>query len=672
MLSRQIELITQGIRIKLKPNQTTVLKINDIHVNPIPQPHKSSVDIIIYFYNAMTDFQGCLESVLKYTPPPFSITVVDDGSDEATRSHLVDLAKTHQFRLLYNDSTLGYTQSMSCCLQQSSTEFAILLNSNIIVTPGWLDGMLACAQSDPKIGLVGTLSNRLINQPKPGIITHGVWADSIFPESVLPTQRGALITKYSGRLYPEMNYLNNSCLLIRRQANDQIGNFGDDYCLRARNAGWKLALADDTYIFQDQPDSNSHEEPSKLVELTDDLGMKQQSQFINDGGKTENLENRILEGISSHNRYIMERENLIQQGREQFINRRVLFVLPVTGAGGGSNLVFLITQAMQKMGVDAQIMNLHIYRQTFERAYPNPTVPLFFGNAVDVPNIAINYDAIVATSNTSVSWIAPALEKRADLVTGYYIQDYEPYFYPPDSTDHRDASSSYTLIPKLVRCVTTQWIADQILHHHNEPCHIIGAHMDTDLFRPRPLTGSAWPDRPLRITAMIRPISERRSPRLTMDILQQASKMYGSRLEFILFGCQPGDPGFAPLPQDFPWHLAGELRPAQIANLLNESDIFVDFSTYQALGLTALESMSCGLATIVPIHGGTGIFAKHEENCLVVDTQDQAACFNALQRLIEDDVLRLKLQWNAISTAAKFYPELPAFNMLKALFLENK
>jgi glycosyltransferase involved in cell wall biosynthesis len=252
---------------------------------------------------------------------------------------------------------------------------------------------------------------------------------------------------------------------------------------------------------------------------------------------------------------------------------------------------------------------------------------------------------------------------------GYYIQDYEPLFYPPDSEDFYEASSSYTLIPNLVRCVTTRWIHDQIEQLHGVTSQIIGAHMDTDLFRPRQRTGLSWPERPLRIVAMIRPISERRSPRLTMEILQQASKMYGSRLEFILFGCQPDDPGFAPLPQDFPWNLAGELRPTQIANLLNDADIFVDFSVYQALGLTALESMSCGLATIVPIHGGTGTFAKHEDNCLVVDTHDPAACFSALQRLIEDDVLRQKLQASAISTAVKFYPEVPAFNLLNAIFL---
>jgi glycosyltransferase involved in cell wall biosynthesis len=157
-----------------------------------------------------------------------------------------------------------------------------------------------------------------------------------------------------------------------------------------------------------------------------------------------------------------------------------------------------------------------------------------------------------------------------------------------------------------------------------------------------------------------------------MEILQHTNKVYGSRVQFILFGCQPSDPGFGPLPQNFPWQLAGELRPRQIANLFNEIDIFVDFSIFQALGLTAMEAMSCGVATIVPDCGGTSTFAKHEENCLVVDTSDQSACFTALQRLIENHSLRQKLQDNAIHSVNKFYPELPTYKLLNALFSENR
>jgi glycosyltransferase involved in cell wall biosynthesis len=156
-----------------------------------------------------------------------------------------------------------------------------------------------------------------------------------------------------------------------------------------------------------------------------------------------------------------------------------------------------------------------------------------------------------------------------------------------------------------------------------------------------------------------------------MAVIRQVSQRYPTKVEFRLFGCELSEPGFAALEQDFPWKLAGQLRSTQVASLFNQADIFVDFSEFQAFGLTSLEAMAMGLAVIVPSNGGTGVYARDGENCLVVDGCDQHACVETLTHLVEDDSLRSKLQTNAISTAARFYPELPALNMLKALFKDR-
>jgi glycosyltransferase involved in cell wall biosynthesis len=609
--------------------------------------------------------------------------LVDDGSDDDTRQYLVDFAKEHQCALLRNDQAQGYTLAANQGLRQSSAEFVILLNSDTMVTPSWVDRMVTCAQSDSKIGLVGPLSNAATYQSIPEIIVDGDWANNLLPLNVSVAQMGEWVENKSRRLYPEMKFLNGFCLMIRHQVIDQIGffdeeNFGvgygeeNDYCLSARQAGWKLALADDTYVFHAQSRSYNQERRQILSERANTTLAHKHGQLIIDEGTAECRENRILKGIRSHSRYVIEREELLQQGIKYFANHRVLFVLPIWVSGGGANLIMLTAQAMRRMGVDAQIMNLHAHRPSFESSYPNLNIPIVYGDIEDIPNIAFHYDAVVATFNPTVSWIAPILKRRPDLKVGYYIQDYEPFFYKPDTDGYQKAADSYTLIPNLIRCVITQWIYDQILHYHGTPSHIIGASFDTDLFWPRPRHDPIWPDRPLRIAAMIRPHSERRSPKMTMEIMQQAYKLYGSRLEFKLFGCKPSDPGFSSLPQDFPWHLAGELRPTQVAYLLNEVDIFIDFSEYQAFGLTAMEAMSCGVASIVPEEGGTNTYAKHEENCLVVNTHDKSACLKSLQRLIEDHTLRQNLQKNAIHSVNNFYPEFPTYNLLKALFTEVK
>lgn len=87
---------------------------------------------------------------------------------------------------------------------------------------------------------------------------------------------------------------------------------------------------------------------------------------------------------------------------------------------------------------------------------------------------------------------------------------------------------------------------------------------------------------------------------------------------------------------------------------MRESDVFVDFSTYQAFGRTALEAMACGCAVIVPEYGGTSEYAEDNVNALVVDTADRSACVDATRILVEDRELRERLSRNAISTAGRY------------------
>lgn len=99
-----------------------------------------------------------------------------------------------------------------------------------------------------------------------------------------------------------------------------------------------------------------------------------------------------------------------------------------------------------------------------------------------------------------------------------------------------------------------------------------------------------------------------------------------------------------------------------------QTDIFADFSEYQAMGLTALEAMACGVAVIVPRKGGAVSFARHEENALIIDTSAEDVCWNTLERLVEDRQLRLRLRRGAIQSVCDFPLERAALNILNTLF----
>lgn len=365
---------------------------------------------------------------------------------------------------------------------------------------------------------------------------------------------------------------------------------------------------------------------------------------------------------------MLDRHAFVTRGKAAYAGLRALFVLPIAAPGGGGNVVIDEARAMRQMGVDAQIFNLTIHQSKFQAAYPALDVPVTFGDEKSLIELAHDFDAVIATHNSTVEWLSRIELARGVPRRGYYIQEFEPYMYPAGTEGYQTAWDSYTLISDLIRFTKTEWSRQEVQGNTGADSTVVGASVNTDMFRPRPRPGPDWPDRPLRIAAMIRPCSVYRAPKLTMELLRKASDRYRQDIEIVLFGTTLDDPGFAALPRNFLWKLAGVLSQKQVARLMNEVDVFVDFSSHQAMGLTAMEAMACGTAVIVPQKGGAACFAQHEENCLEVDTLSAQASWQALQRLIEDHTLRARLQQRALLDLAEFHPERPAFNILSALF----
>ena len=275
---------------------------------------------------------------------------------------------------------------------------------------------------------------------------------------------------------------------------------------------------------------------------------------------------------------------------------------------------------------------------------------------------------MIATLYASVDWLKAATSDGRLPARGYYIQDFEPFFFSENSREYRLACQSYTRHPDLIRITKTEWNRETVRTQIGVDCTVIGPSVDLDLYRPRRQRDPAWPSGPLRVAAMIRPSSPRRQPRLTMEILRELHRAHGADVDIILFGCGSHDPGFVELPHDFAWRNAGVLKPSQLALLLNECDIFVDFSSFQAMGLTAMEAMACGATVIVPQNGGASSFARPGENCLTADTASRDACWEALKRLVVDEPLRQRLRRQALWDIVQYFPEQAAYNTLAALF----
>jgi O-antigen biosynthesis protein len=213
------------------------------------------IDVVIPVYNAAADLARCVESVLACTKPPYRLVLVDDGSpDPAIRAYFAALARQSlpHVVLLGNDRNLGFTGTANRGMRMSDAD-VVLLNSDTVVTAGWLDALARCAASDRSIGTVTPFSNNAEICSFPRFCEDNPWPSGADPEPVR-----AALAQAAVPTYPELPTGVGFCLYIRRALITAVGVFDpafglgygeeNDLCLRAARAGFRNVLCDDAFV----------------------------------------------------------------------------------------------------------------------------------------------------------------------------------------------------------------------------------------------------------------------------------------------------------------------------------------------------------------------------------------------------------------------------------------
>lgn len=634
------------------------------------------VDVVICVHNALPDVIVCLESVLANRTPGQAIIIVDDGSADETRIHLDNFAATRpQVRLFRNETARGYTFAANQGLGLAVAEHIVLLNSDAVVTPGWLQGLLAASASRKRVGAVSPLSNCATWQSVPEVEEAGEWANNPLPEHTTLGEYAAYLRESSPRIYPTVPLLNGFCILLSRSMLNEIGAFDEDafgtgygeendLCLRAIERNWSLVIADDTYVFHAESKSYTKGRRTLLQNAAGEALVAKHGHDTVSAGVRVMRESLILESARSRARsWAPVRTALAAISR--LVGKRIGFVLPADAAGGGANIVIDEARRLSKCGLHVSIVNLERNRSSFEAAYSPLEIAIeYIQTPDDLKSIASSYDALIGTLYITMHWLRPVAKLLPELVIGYYVQDYEPYFFNESDPERVVAVQSYRAVHQAKLFTKTKWNAAEILRTESLEVPTIGVTQGSRLFAPRRHLSD--PSK-VTVSAMVRLYSPYRSPEMTLRVVQRMARKY-DYVRFVIFGSE--EVHTRSLMRDVPpsIHFAGKCRPAEVAGILGSSDIFVDFSRYQAMGLTALEAMASGAAVIVPKAGGATEFCTHMVDGLVVDTSSEAACVHSLSVLIENPHLRDRLSRAAIGSAARFPPELSAARLVEILF----
>lgn len=212
---------------------------------------KNITSIIILSYNTLDLLQMCIESIRGFTAPDtYEIIVIDNASKDGSVEWL---RKQKDIRCIYNKENLGFPNGCNQGMAIAEGTEILLLNSDVIVTPRWLEQMKKALYSDEKVGAVGCVTSKCSNLQQIDVPydKQNIDIDELIkfaeeynhsnPEKWLPHFKlVGFCMMYRTSLYKEIGGLDEAF---------SPGNYeDDDYSIRIRLAGYKILLCADTFI----------------------------------------------------------------------------------------------------------------------------------------------------------------------------------------------------------------------------------------------------------------------------------------------------------------------------------------------------------------------------------------------------------------------------------------
>ena len=233
---------------------------------------REQVPIIIPVYNGLPYLKLCLSSIQMNTTYPYHIVLSDAGSDEETWSYMdtlkgiTVLGKRGQRR--------NFSEACNAGISASAGKYYVILNSDVIVSKGWLEPLVEQMSTGDRLAACGVLSNC-----DRGWLNGVPGRNEVFPMrlvgagiELVPAMKIEQITPHLDELDQFMSWSNKSnagkfvaqpwvaayATIFARSATDEAGLFDPsfkngcedlDLCRRLTSLSFNIGQRMDSFVF---------------------------------------------------------------------------------------------------------------------------------------------------------------------------------------------------------------------------------------------------------------------------------------------------------------------------------------------------------------------------------------------------------------------------------------
>ena len=667
------------------------------------------ISIILPVYNNFEMVHQTLLSIFSQEPASFSsppnslqteVVIIDGGSKEGFKTKLAYIQSKHvnkngvSLSIIHMNKQTSFKESMKRGLEFASGHALFVLRPGSILAPHTLYSLYNIFEGDGSVGTVSfTNQGMLYDEDRPERLSS-----SEISTLVRKLTRGASVMDMSTKMEPSIFAIRSSILnkiSLKEFVSAIAGGKAQPFFHHVHKSKFKNVIHPAVYAYQTLPKELSLKTSQERNYLFSDISLKNVSSPFHKYPK------KVLpSGLKDLRKRVDFTLKHIDP--EAYFNSplpSIFFILYARRMGGGVVSILTDCLVLNQLGHYCALSLHESAIETFRETYlskidiPVPKHILFgYSKIQNAELLAPAFDVSIATIYNSIEGVQRAMVASCDIVPGYYIQDYEPYFAANSKALYDLALSSYSLIEGNNLFAKTDWMKRFVEIQHNVSVHRIQPSIDPYLYEFRQkldaieknmnannivknmaenaddfdyLGGFGELDvkkrRKVRISAMIRFNTLRRRPYETLEVLNKLEKANPHlHLEFHVFGSDLESFDQITQEMELPHHMVnyGKANKDQLIDILKKTDIFVDFSEWQAFGRTGLEAMLFNTVPVLPMYGGVTAYATHNYNALVLNSTGVEHYVNGISALLQQPELLEEMKVRGEETARMFPPQI--------------
>ncbi len=218
----------------------------------------SKTAIVILNYNGEKFLRQFLPSVLGHTPKKFPIMVADNASTDGSVAFLETQYPDLQLIKLQNNT--GYAGGYNEALRMVEADYYLLLNSDIEVSPNWIEPLVECLDKNSKIAAV---QPKIRSFAQKHLFEHAGAAGGFLDYLGFPFCRGRIFDtveadegQYDDSI--PVFWASGACMLVRGKVFQELGAFDADFfahmeeidlCWRMHNADHEVWYCPESVVF---------------------------------------------------------------------------------------------------------------------------------------------------------------------------------------------------------------------------------------------------------------------------------------------------------------------------------------------------------------------------------------------------------------------------------------